>query len=102
MLMKNTEGLKHYCATRGWIEVGKMKIEVNLYATLSQYIPGGNKGPTHVVDVREGATVSELLQQLGVPEKSVKLIFLDGKHSDLDAVLKEENRLGVFPPVGGG
>ncbi len=79
-----------------------MKIEVNLYATLSQYIPGGNKGPTHVVDVREGATVSELLQQLGVPEKSVKLIFLDGKHSDLDAVLKEENRLGVFPPVGGG
>ncbi len=79
-----------------------MKIEVNLYATLSQYIPGGNKGPTHVVEVREGATVSELLQQLGVPEKSVKLIFLDGKHSDLDAVLKEENRLGVFPPVGGG
>jgi sulfur carrier protein ThiS len=79
-----------------------MKIEVNLYATLSQYLPDGNKGPTHIVDVVEGTTVSELLRQLGVPTQSAKLIFLDGIHSDLDAVLKEGNRLGVFPPVGGG
>jgi sulfur carrier protein ThiS len=79
-----------------------MKIEVNLYATLSKYIPGGNKGPTHVVDVAEGTTVNELLRQLGVPTQSAKLIFLDGIHSNLDAVLKEGNRLGVFPPVGGG
>ena len=79
-----------------------MKIEVNLYATLSQYIPDGNKGPTQIVDVEEGTTVSELLRQLGVPTRSAKLIFLDGIHSDLDAVLKEGDRLGIFPPVGGG
>ena len=79
-----------------------MKIEVNLYATLSQYVPDGNKGPTHIVDVPAGTTVSELLNQLGVPTQSAKLIFLDGMHSDLDTVLKEGNRLGVFPPVGGG
>jgi sulfur carrier protein ThiS len=79
-----------------------MKIEVNLYATLSQYIPDGNKGPTHMVDVEEGTTVSDLLRQLGVPTQSAKLIFLDGIHADLEAVLKEGSRIGVFPPVGGG
>jgi len=79
-----------------------MKIEVNLYATLSRYIPDGNKGSTHVMDVKEGTTVSELLQQLGVPASSAKLIFLDGIHSNLDAELKDGDRLGVFPPVGGG
>lgn len=79
-----------------------MKVEVNLYATLSRYMPNGSKGPTHVVEIRDGATVGELLRQLGVPEKSAKLIFLDGMHSNLDAVLKEGSRLGVFPPVGGG
>ncbi len=79
-----------------------MKIEVNLYAALSQYIPDGNKGPTHIVDLEEGTTVSELLRQLGVPTQSAKLIFLDGMHSNLDKELKEGNRLGVFPPVGGG
>ncbi len=79
-----------------------MKIEVNLYATLSRYIPNGSKGPTHIVDVKEGTTVSELLQQLGVPANSAKLIFLDGIHSNLDAKLKDGDRLGVFPPVGGG
>jgi sulfur carrier protein ThiS len=84
--------------TRGW----EMKIEVNLYATLSQYVPGGNKGPTQIVDVEDGTTVSDLLGQLGVPIQSAKLIFVDGTHADLDAVLEEGNRLGVFPPVGGG
>jgi molybdopterin synthase sulfur carrier subunit len=79
-----------------------MKVEVNLYATLSQYIPDGNKGSTHIVEVEEGTTVGELLRQMGVPTQSAKLIFLDGMHSDLDTVLKEGNRLGVFPPVGGG
>ena len=79
-----------------------MKIEVNLYATLSQYIPDGSKGPKQIVDVEEGTTVSELLSQLGVPAQSAKLIFLDGIHSDLDAVLKDGDRLGIFPPVGGG
>jgi sulfur carrier protein ThiS len=79
-----------------------MQIEVNLYAALSQYISDGNKGPTHIVDVEEGTTVSDLLRQLGVPTQSAKLIFLDGIHTDLEAVLKEGNRLGVFPPVGGG
>jgi len=79
-----------------------MKIEVNLYATLSQYIPDGKKGPTHIVDVEEGTTVSDLLRQLGVPTQSAKLIFLDGIHCELEALLKEGNKLGVFPPVGGG
>ncbi len=79
-----------------------MKIEVNLYAALSQYIPDGNKGPIHIVDVEEGTTVNELLRELGVPTQSAKLIFLDGIHSNLDTILKEGSRLGVFPPVGGG
>jgi molybdopterin converting factor small subunit len=37
-----------------------------------------------------------------VPVTAAKLIFLDGMHSNLDAELKDGNRLGVFPPVGGG
>lgn len=79
-----------------------MKIEVNLYATLSQYIPEGTKGPVHMADVEEGTTVKDLLRHLGVPTQSAKLIFVDGTHADLDALLEEGNRLGVFPPVGGG
>ncbi len=79
-----------------------MKIEVNLYAALSQYNPDGTKGPVHMVDVEEGTTVKDLLRHLGVPIQSAKLIFVDGTQADLDAVLEEGNRLGVFPPVGGG
>ena len=99
---KPTDGYIGLVLCKGLNKGGKMKIEVYLYATLSKCIPDGNNGPTHIVDVEEGTTVSDLLRQLGVPIQSAKLIFLDGIHSDLDAVLEEGNRLGVFPPVGGG
>jgi len=83
----------------------KMKIEANLYATLARYLPNqlekGEKGSC-VVDVADGATVEDVLQQLNIPTDLVKLIFVDGIHASRNSSLKDGSRLGVFPPVGGG
>ena len=79
-----------------------MKIEVKLYSTLTRYLSDDIRGQKQVMEVKEGTTVNELLKQLGVPAATVKLIFLDGLHSDGDSVLKDGIRLTVFPPVGGG
>jgi sulfur carrier protein ThiS len=79
-----------------------MKIEVKLYSTLTRYLSDDIRGQKQIMEVKEGTTVNELLQQLGVPADAVKLIFLDGLHSDGDSVLKDGIRLTVFPPVGGG
>jgi molybdopterin converting factor small subunit len=37
-----------------------------------------------------------------VPLETVKLIFLNGIHAKDNEVLKDGDRLGVFPPVAGG
>ena len=79
-----------------------MKVEINLYATLARYIPTSVKGTGGKLDVAEGITVDALMRQLDIPVDQVKLIFVNGIHADRDTVLKEGNRLGLFPPVGGG
>ena len=79
-----------------------MKVEVHLYATLGQFLPEEVKEAEGVIDIEEGLTVGELMQQLNVPDEKVKLVFIDNSHADKDSVLKEGNRLGIFPPVGGG
>ena len=42
------------------------------------------------------------MKQLGVPEADIKLIFIDGVKGDLTSSLHGGERVGIFPPVGGG
>ena len=80
-----------------------MKIEVKLYASLGRYMPEAvlEKGKGYL-EVGEGTTIKALLENLKVPLETVKLIFLNGIHAKDNEVLKDGDRLGVFPPVAGG
>ncbi|MBW2064460.1 MAG: MoaD/ThiS family protein [Deltaproteobacteria bacterium] len=80
-----------------------MKVRVNLYASLAKYTPEGSPGAdSGIVDVEEGTTVRGLLSGLNIPEGAVKMVFLNGAYAKGDEVLKEGDRIGVFPPVAGG
>ena len=79
-----------------------MKVEINLFATLTAYLPDKVRENNRMMEVEDGTTIGELLQQLRIPSGKAKLIFLDGAHTDVGAVLKEGSRVGIFPPVGGG
>jgi molybdopterin converting factor small subunit len=73
-------------------------VQLKLFATLSQFLPPlADRYP-----IQSGMTVGNLLNQLQVPLDQAKLIFIDGIKSDLDSLLQGGERIGVFPPVGGG
>jgi molybdopterin converting factor small subunit len=46
--------------------------------------------------------VQELIRSLQLPADAVKLIFVNGRKQDTTYVLEPGDRLGLFPPVGGG
>lgn len=50
----------------------------------------------------EGATPKDILQRLNISEEEVAIIMINGIGSKLDMVLIENDRVGIFPPVGGG
>lgn len=79
-----------------------MKIEINLYASLAPYGPVREDRGPRFLEVEPGVTIREILKRLGVPLESVKMIFLNGVHGEGEEVLKEGDRVGVFPPVAGG
>ena len=79
-----------------------MKIEMNLYASLSRYAPDRSSGKRFVMEITEGTKIRDLLAQMKLPKEAVKIIFLNGVHASGDTTLRDGDRLGIFPPVAGG
>ncbi len=80
----------------------RMKIELKLYASLRCHMPEETGGNPCMLEVDEGTSVGEFLEHLKVPDDAVKIIFLNGVQAEGNEILKEGDRLGVFPPVAGG
>lgn len=75
-----------------------IKIDLKLFVTLSKYLPEKSE----CLEVSKGTIVEKLILDLGIPMEIVKLIFINGKKQDPDYCLKNNDRVGIFPPVGGG
>ena len=80
-----------------------MKVGVKLYATLQEYSPPGTElGEAFPVNLK-GTTVGELVRQLGIKEEQAKIIMVNGiRIDDLGHLLKEDDQVVIFPPIGGG
>ena len=76
----------------------KATIDLKLFATLASHLPAN----ATELAIEDGSTVGQLIDRLGIPLPEAKLIFVNGVRKDLDAVLHSGDRVGIFPPVGGG
>lgn len=73
-------------------------ITLKLFANLGKFTPEGADN----YPVGPGTSVRDLIAGLKIPEEKAKLIFIDGVRGDLDSILQGGERIGIFPPVGGG
>ncbi len=79
-----------------------MKIEIALYASLSQYLPAGAEYRKAMITARDGATAREIMGQLGIPQDHPNILLVNGTQAGPDRVLKDGETLAVFPPLAGG
>ncbi len=73
-------------------------IQIKLFATLLEKLPDN----ADYFPVADGTTVADLTEMLAIDRKDAKLIFINGRKGMIDAILAEGDRVGLFPPVGGG
>jgi sulfur-carrier protein len=78
----------------------RMRVEVQLYATLRKYGPSRD-GPL-IMDLAEGDCVARMLEVLGVPPDVEKVILINGRPAGPDSVLRDGDKVVLFPPVAGG
>lgn len=76
----------------------RIYIQIKLFATFLEKLPDN----ADHFPLEEGAAVADLANRLGIEPKDAKLIFVNGRKGALDTILADGDRVGLFPPVGGG
>lgn len=82
-----------------------MKVEVRLYGSLRRYRPSAADGPAHLpfaVALPAGSSVDDLGRQLGLPEGLVSAAAVNDEAVENSAVLRQGDRVSLFPPAAGG
>ena len=77
-----------------------MQVEVRIFADLRKYV-SGSENPLPI-ELNEGATIQDLLAEIGIPREKIKVIFVNSHQESLDFKLSVGDRVGIFPPTGGG
>ena len=73
-------------------------IDIRLFASLAAHAPDdATRFP-----IISGITVAQLIDLLNIPPTMAKLVFVNGIRVDLETQLNGGERVGIFPPVGGG
>ncbi|PKQ38545.1 MAG: molybdopterin synthase sulfur carrier subunit [Actinobacteria bacterium HGW-Actinobacteria-1] len=79
-----------------------MIVDVALFASLASFQPDGLPGRhSRPLEFPEGFTISQVISALALPDEP-RVIFVNGRHAEESTVLREGDRLAIFPPVGGG
>jgi len=80
-----------------------VRVEVRLYATFAEFAPTHGAGDPFHVELEPTATLTNLIGKLGIPASEVHLCIVNGRPIHHHALrLREADRVGLFPPVGGG
>jgi len=84
-----------------------MRITFKLYASLTQHLPAdARRGNQIPLEVRDGASIAEIIEPFGMPQKLVHLVLVNGvfvpPEQRLSFVPKEGDVLAIWPPIAGG
>lgn len=75
-----------------------MNVTVKHFAALKSDVEQGQT----TVQLDPDATVGDLLSKIGVEESDVGILMVSGKQATFDQELKDNDRVTIIPPIGGG
>lgn len=74
-----------------------MNIEVKLFASFRK-----NRWKSKHITIDRDTTIQEIIEQIKIKEEELGIVLVNGRHSDINTVLKSNDVLALFPPLGGG
>jgi uncharacterized protein with PIN domain len=70
---------------------------VRVYAELNEYLPSGLRYNTFLHTRLPGATVADIVNDLGLPSDIIDLILVNGASTDLSQGVNDGDRLSLYP-----
>ena len=77
------------------------KIEVRCYATLRDKLPKDAIDGVYTYETFH-SNIQGIVEELGLPTEELHLIMKNGSRVSLDEPVNNGDRIGFFPPIGGG
>jgi molybdopterin converting factor small subunit len=78
------------------------KVEVRLYASLRKHQPDPNSNDAFIMELESDARLGDLLDKLKMPRQEVSVLMVNGKWEKESYLLRNGDRVGFFPLIGGG
>ncbi len=79
-----------------------MALQVLLAATLRRYVPGYDPATGVAMSLPHAGSVRDVARELQIPEEEVRVIMVNGLAATWETPLQPNDRVALFPPVGGG
>ncbi|WP_158212298.1 MoaD/ThiS family protein [Natranaerobius trueperi] len=77
------------------------KVEIRCFATLRDLLPFEAKNGVYKYETRK-TTIEGIVEELSLPKDKLHLILKNGVRVELNEPIKDGDRIGLFPPIGGG
>lgn len=73
------------------------KVLIRFYEELNDFLPPGKRKRDFEVPLNKKETIQDIIKRVGVPQEQVDLVLVNGQSAPLDHVLREGDRISVYP-----
>jgi sulfur carrier protein ThiS len=92
---------------RAGASIQRMKITFKLFASLTEFLPQSVRYSNQMdLEVAPGATILQIIEPFGLPEKMVHLVLINGRYiapeDRATLALQPDDVLAIWPPIAGG
>ena len=78
------------------------KVEVRLFASLRKYHPNSGDSKAFTLELNDETKLGDLVTKLKIPRQEIGILMVNGKWQKESYLLRNEDRVGIFPLIGGG
>ncbi len=78
------------------------KVEVRLFASLRKYHPASGDSDAFTFELSNNTSLGDLVEKLKIPRQEIGVLMVNGKWQKESYLLQDEDRVGIFPLIGGG
>ena len=79
-----------------------MRVQIKLFSVLRDYVSDYDPQKGVAADLPAGASVSDLLSNLGIPMSKVPVVICNGRILQATDTIQPDRTLHIFQPVAGG
>ena len=79
-----------------------IEVELKLFGSLRRFLKDGQIDEKGLIQINDGSTIEDIIKNLNIDRDETKIILVNGRPCELDSILRDDDRVVIFPAVVGG